>query len=446
MNANPKVSIVIPFYNCAYVNVAIESALNQRYPNIEVIVVNDGSSRHKEKIGPYMDRIVYVEKANGGTASALNAGIRQASGKYFAWLSSDDMYEPDKVAKQVVFMQQKSANVSYSSYVHMDAQGKVFGGASGISCPNKKEFYKIMQKGCIINGCTVMLRMEVFRRVGFFNEARKYTQDYDLWMRVLQHYDFYYLDESLVRYRVHEDMGSRKHGPAIAKEIQVVPDTYRKVLDAMIAKERLRFTFPTMTLSIGGAQRMLAEMVNGLSIKGHDVAVLMPPNCVISYTLKAKIIRTKNFLIQESDYPDADVIVSNFYKIVPAAHQASMNGKGVHVRLSLCYEPSFLPDNHISFPTYNISNHLFVLSNWQKQIIALNHGHQVYIVPVGIGSAFKNMHIRNPKGPLQISAILRKPEGGFSWHREQGYLINQLEIVRTRYPQVRINLFSPPPG
>ncbi|MGG1518496.1 glycosyltransferase [Paenibacillus oryzisoli] len=445
MNTAAKVSIVIPFYNCAYVDTAIESALGQTYPNIEIIVVNDGSTKHVEKLDPYMGRIRYVEKGNGGTASALNAGIKRATGDYFAWLSSDDMFEPRKVERQLAFMQERGAKVSYTSYVHMDEQGRIFGGPSGIGCPTKMEFFKTMQKGCIINGCTVMLHMSVFQKTGYFNESRKYTQDYDLWMRVMKKFDFHYLDESLVRYRVHQEMGTRKHESDIVKEIHLVQSTYRRDLETLINREKLTITFPIITLSIGGAQRMLAEMVNGLSAKGHNVIVLMPPTGTLSYSVNAQIIRTKQpYAIQESDYPKSDVIVSNFYTIVPSAHQASLNGKGVHIRLSLCYEPSFLPENHISFPTYHISKHIVVLSDWQKQLIALNHGHQAHIVPVGVGTAFKNMHIRGTQGQLQIAAIMRRPEGGYSWHREQDYLIQQLELVQARYPHVRISLMSPP--
>ena len=61
----PKVSIVIPFYNCAYIEQAVHSALNQTYPHIEVIVVDDGSTKHVEKLKPFMDRITYVRKENG---------------------------------------------------------------------------------------------------------------------------------------------------------------------------------------------------------------------------------------------------------------------------------------------------------------------------------------------------------------------------------------------
>src|SRR5689334_17046366 len=100
----PLVTIVIPFYNCAYIDQAVQSALNQTYKPLEIIVVDDGSTRHADRLTPYLPYISYMGKANGGTATALNHGIRNASGEYIAWLSSDDLFYPDKIAHQVAFM------------------------------------------------------------------------------------------------------------------------------------------------------------------------------------------------------------------------------------------------------------------------------------------------------------------------------------------------------
>ena len=205
----------------------------------------------------------------------------------------------------------------------------------------------------------------------------------------------------------------------------------------------MKITFPILTLCKGGAQRMLAEIVNGLVSRGHDVTILMPPYGDIDYDIFGKVIRTPTNEILESDYPKSDIIVSNFYTIVPSAQSASENGKGTHVRLSLCYEPTFLPENNVTFRTYHMPN-LLVLSKWQQQIIFLNHGIKGHIVPVGVSPTFKNLHIRNPNDPLQISAIIRIPEGGYSWHREQEYLLEQLNLVKLHHPQAIINLFCPP--
>ena len=87
------VSVIIPTYNRSqFVTEAIDSVLDQTYSNIEIIVVNDGSLDDTEqKLLPYMDRITYIKKANGGISLAINAGLRVAKGKYIARLDDDDL-------------------------------------------------------------------------------------------------------------------------------------------------------------------------------------------------------------------------------------------------------------------------------------------------------------------------------------------------------------------
>jgi len=206
----------------------------------------------------------------------------------------------------------------------------------------------------------------------------------------------------------------------------------------------MKYTFPVLNLSIGGAQRMLAELVNGLAQRGHDVTVLLPPGEPIEYPLRARVIRSSGASITAADFPKGDVIVSNFYTTVPAAQLASQHGKGLHVRLSLCYEPAFLPHSPLSFPSYHATPHLLVLSTWQQKIIQLNHGIRGHIVPVGVGPSFRNLGIRRPEDPPHIAAILRKPEGGFSWHRDQDTLIQALIQVKNRFPNIAVSLFCPP--
>lgn len=100
---NPLVSIVIPVYNGAnYMREAIDSAINQTYDNIEIIVVNDGSTDNgeTERIAlSYGDKIKYYKKENGGCASALNYGISKMQGEWFSWLSHDDVYYPEKYSR-----------------------------------------------------------------------------------------------------------------------------------------------------------------------------------------------------------------------------------------------------------------------------------------------------------------------------------------------------------
>lgn len=103
--SNPLVSIIIPVFNGSnFLREAIDSALNQTYPNIEVIVVNDGSNDNRltEEIAiSYKNQIQYYYKENGGVGSALNLGIEKMKGDYFSWLSHDDLYTPQKIDSQI---------------------------------------------------------------------------------------------------------------------------------------------------------------------------------------------------------------------------------------------------------------------------------------------------------------------------------------------------------
>jgi glycosyltransferase involved in cell wall biosynthesis len=214
-----KVSIIIPFYNCPYVDTAIDSALNQTYKNIEVIVVNDGSTLHSDKLMPYKNKIKYIEKSNGGTASALNFGIQHAKGEYFTWLSSDDVFHPEKIEKQLQFMKSMNAKASYSNFYLINEQGIIISPPQGVRFQNYIQFLKRMRRGCVINGCTVMLEMNLLEEFGRFDETLLYTQDYDYWLRILPRYTFHYYPEPLVNYRVHDQMGTKKHRIEIRQEM-----------------------------------------------------------------------------------------------------------------------------------------------------------------------------------------------------------------------------------
>lgn len=207
----------------------------------------------------------------------------------------------------------------------------------------------------------------------------------------------------------------------------------------------MRLVFPVLTLSRGGAQRMLTELANRLAVIGHEVVVLMPSNGIVEYEMKCPIITAPRTMLTEDDFPYSDVIISNYYTTVPIAERASRQGKGLHLRMALCYEPAFLPDNTRSFSSYHITRNLLVLSRWQQEIIRINHGIKGRIVPVGVNANFRNMHLRDAPGrPLVISAIMRRPEGGFSGHREQDYLLEQLDMVKDLHPEVSIYMIIPP--
>ncbi len=226
----PKVSIIIPFYNCEYIAESISSAVNQTYPNKEVIVVNDGSDTHIEKIAPFLDSIIYLEKENGGTASAVNMGIQHATGEYFSWLSSDDLFDLRKTELQMAFMKKVNASASYTNYHIINRESEITKPAAGKVILDRKAFYSFLRTSCHINGCTVILKSSLFQKIGLFNEKLLYTQDYDMWLRVLHHEDFHFLNVPLVHHRYHENQGTVKHLNDLMEEFTEVRKNYDSFL------------------------------------------------------------------------------------------------------------------------------------------------------------------------------------------------------------------------
>jgi teichuronic acid biosynthesis glycosyltransferase TuaG len=227
----PKVSIIIPFYNCSYIDQAIQSALDQNYKNIEVIVVDDGSTIFTEKIQPFLEKIRYLKKENGGTATALNHGIRAATGEYIAWLSSDDYFLPEKISKQVSFMISHQAEASFTNYDCIGNEDQLLFTWHGKRFKDINEVYHTFLLYNAINGCTVIIKKAVFDKVGYFNPYHRYTHDYEMWLRLLVNgYKIYYLDEALTKFRLHEESGTRKFQLEMQEDMVTIESHYRPLL------------------------------------------------------------------------------------------------------------------------------------------------------------------------------------------------------------------------
>lgn len=223
MNTKPLVSIIIPVYNGAnYLSEAIDSALGQTYSNKEVLVIDDGSTDGgaTEKIAlSYGDKIRYFSKPNGGVASALNKGVEQMKGEYFSWLSHDDVYFPDKLESQIKYLQDVGRDdiILYSDYCSIDENSKFIKENRLIHVePASFRLYFIM--GVLINGCTLLVPAICFRECGDFNKTLRTTQDYDLWFRFSEKYEFVHMPAMLLKSRLHPDQDTRKLRPVVIKE------------------------------------------------------------------------------------------------------------------------------------------------------------------------------------------------------------------------------------
>jgi glycosyltransferase involved in cell wall biosynthesis len=223
----PKISVVIPFYNCPYINQAIQSVLDQSYPNIEILVVSDGSTKFIKKIIPYMNKIKFIKKVNEGTAIALNTGIKHATGEYFAWLSSDDIFHPEKLMKQYELLMNIKGYFCHTSYTLINENNVIISTSFGQKVLSKIHLVNTLILGCVINRSSVLINMDILKKSGLFDESLKHLYAYDLWLRLLPVSDIHYLDEDLLYYRIHSDRVTKNHRDVIEEEVKFIHDKHK---------------------------------------------------------------------------------------------------------------------------------------------------------------------------------------------------------------------------
>lgn len=219
----PKVSIVIPVYNGTnYMREAIDSALSQTYSNIEVIVVNDGSTDNGETESvalEYGDKIKYYRKENGGVSSALNYGIERMTGEYFSWLSHDDVYSPEKIQHQIESLIScgETDAIALCAHYYIDADSNRLPKQAPKRFRNglhnwNEVLLELLTNGAF-SGCALLLPRKAFDQFGGFNEDLRFAQDYLMWMTI-------FLNGYKLVYNDHQDTYSRIHGKQLTQRGQ----------------------------------------------------------------------------------------------------------------------------------------------------------------------------------------------------------------------------------
>ncbi|MBI3243378.1 MAG: glycosyltransferase [Chloroflexi bacterium] len=210
----PCVSIVIPTYNHdRFVCDAIDSALAQTYPEVEVVVVDDGSTDHtRDRVTQYAGRIIYIYQENKGLSEARNAGVRAAHGELFLFLDADDRIPASKLALQVpLFENRPELGLVYSGFQYVDESGIQ---VLGVVRPNKQGqvLRDLLRRTFFFPPGAAVVRRECLNQVGLFDPVCSSAADTDLWIRIARAgYAFGYVDEPLFQYRVVKDSMSRDH-------------------------------------------------------------------------------------------------------------------------------------------------------------------------------------------------------------------------------------------
>lgn len=210
----------MPVYNGGhYFRLALESALAQTYDNVEIIVVNDGSTDGGETDSiarEYLPRIRYLPQLNKGVAGAMNNVVANMTGDYFAWLSHDDLHLPHKVARQIEFARAigRDDAILFSDFDLIDPEGKLI---VTVRLPHA-EYTRTPQiplmRGAV-NGCTLLVPAPLLRHYGPFDESLRFVQDYELWNQMLKQHEMFHQPEVLVQYRLHPGQDTHKPGAVV---------------------------------------------------------------------------------------------------------------------------------------------------------------------------------------------------------------------------------------
>jgi glycosyltransferase involved in cell wall biosynthesis len=176
----------------------VDSVLAQSFTDFELIVVDDGSTDDTlDRLAAYGDRLQIIRQDNRGASAARNAGIRRAAGSYIAFLDSDDLWRPEKLAAQMdLVSRDRSVKICYTEEIWIRRGRRVN--------PRKKHakhsgwILEKMLPLCLVSPSSVLIAREVLDRVGPFDESLPACEDYDLWLRIGRLYPIVLIDRPLI--------------------------------------------------------------------------------------------------------------------------------------------------------------------------------------------------------------------------------------------------------
>lgn len=210
------VSIIIPCYNYAhFLSEAIDSALRQTYPNIEILVIDDGSRDATANIAArYRNQVQYFYKSNGGLSQARNYGVRQCNGQYIVFLDADDLLEPTFIEECLEIL------LANPKFAFVYTQLRYFGNVEQIT--NHPDYdVERLKLGNYINACA-LLKKDLVCRHPYDESNRTSWEDWDFYLTLAsQGYYGILLNKPLVRYRRHGESMTSKLEPVIKQKLRV---------------------------------------------------------------------------------------------------------------------------------------------------------------------------------------------------------------------------------
>lgn len=247
---NPTVSVVIPSYNHEkYIEETIDSIINQTFQDFEIIITDDGSSDETvTKINNYSDSRIklFVFEENKGACTALNNCIINSKGKYIAYVSSDDVWEPYKLEKQVKFLEENpQIPVVFTKVKIIDENGNDFTDENhfyySVFDQQNRSRAEWLRHFFLTSNClchpSILIRKTVYDKIGLYNESLANLPDFEMWIRICLKYDLFILDQKLTRFRIRSEnanassSGNPKNRIRTRFEWKQIFDHYLKIDD-----------------------------------------------------------------------------------------------------------------------------------------------------------------------------------------------------------------------
>jgi len=241
-----KVSIIVPVFNAEkYLEECIESALNQTFKDIEIIAVNDGSNDGSLNIlRRFSDKIKIISKSNGGAGSALNAGIKIASGEWIKRLDADDVLYPNCVEDLILEaerLENKTQTILYANYDHSDSDGRIIYKQieTNYNDIDKFNFNVMLLDHFIGLPTTSLIHKSSLEKFGLFTEVRTTAEDIEIWVRYCLKYNcrMHLVPKTVAKYRVHTNSVTRQNRRSQEIEAEQFRNSILENLDPTITQQ-----------------------------------------------------------------------------------------------------------------------------------------------------------------------------------------------------------------
>lgn len=219
------VSVIMPNYNCGnFIEETVLSVINQTYKNWELLIVDDCSTDNSveiiKKLQATDERIkLFINEKNSGAAASRNKALMEATGRWIAFLDSDDVWTPDKLEKQIAFMLDNDCKFSYTAYEHIDENSSPLNiRVTGPGNLSKRKMFHYCYLGCL----TAMYDCSDLGVVQIPDEIGNGENDYAIWLKVVKKHKCYYLPNVLAKYRVRSNSLSHK-----SSKIKIAKNCYK---------------------------------------------------------------------------------------------------------------------------------------------------------------------------------------------------------------------------